>query len=87
MIKTILYLAHLKDNKHRENDEDILFALKKLGYKVLIEDDREFNMKSILKKAEQADLFLFHKGWNERGYRRNLSPISRKINGSFTNDS
>ena len=62
MIKTILYLAHLKDNKHRENDEDILFALKKLGYKVLIEDDREFNMKSILKKAEQADLFLFHKG-------------------------
>lgn len=62
MIKTILYLAHLKNNKHRENDEDILFALKKLGYKVLIEDDREFNMKEIIKKAEKADLFLFHKG-------------------------
>jgi len=58
----ITYLAHLKNNKHRENDEDILYALKKLGHKVYPLDDKEFNMKEIIDKASKSDIFLFHKG-------------------------
>jgi len=59
---TITYFAHLKDNPHRENDEDILYALKKLGHKVFAFDDRNFEIKNLIDKANQSDLFLFHKG-------------------------
>jgi hypothetical protein len=62
MALTITYLAHLKDNEHREDDEDILYALRKLGHKVYPLDDREFDMKEIIKKGSQSDMFLFHKG-------------------------
>lgn len=57
----ITYFAHI-NNKHRENDEDILYALKKLGHKVYAVDDRGFDVKDLVEKANNSDLFLFHKG-------------------------
>jgi len=58
----ITYFAHLKNNKHREYDEDILFSLEKMGHKVYQFDDREFDIEKMIKTANESDLFLFHKG-------------------------
>lgn len=58
---TITYFAHIK-NENRENDEDILQALKKLGHKVYAIDDRDFDHQKVVDTANKSDLFLFHKG-------------------------
>jgi len=57
----ITYFAHVT-NKNRENDEDILQALKKLGHKVYAIDDRNFDHQKVVDTANKSDLFLFHKG-------------------------
>jgi len=76
----ITYFAHLKDNPHRENDEDVLYALKKLGHKVFTVDDKHFDMKDVIAKGSKSDLFLFHKGGvhydTEENYRLTLDRLS-----------
>lgn len=61
----VTYFAHLKNNTHRDSDEDIKDALKALGHKVYEVDDRDFEMEEIIEKTKKSDLFLFHKGGTE----------------------
>lgn len=62
----ILYLAHLKNNKVRDSEEDVKYALEKLGHEVVPIDDRNFKKEDVL-NVKNPDMFLFHKGGVSQG--------------------
>lgn len=65
----ILYFGHTNKEVNKrilkrewDSDNDVEYALKLLGHEVVSFDDREFDIKELLEKGKEVDLFLFHKG-------------------------
>lgn len=56
----IIYFADTKHPLKRE--EDIYDAMVKMGHKVVMVDESDFDMKLVIKEANKADLFFFHTG-------------------------
>lgn len=60
--KKILYFSHLKDRNIDLPSDEILEALEKMGHEVTCFDEYNFDISELVKKANESDLFLFHRG-------------------------
>jgi len=56
----ILYFTNLENKRYPFRE--IKKALENLGHKVEVVNDNDFDMEELIKKANKADLFLFHHG-------------------------
>ena len=56
----IVFFGNIKDNESPTLDEDILYALKKLGHDVVEFDTKEVDLDGLSK--EEGDLLLFRNG-------------------------